>query len=81
MTIKIDSWVEVFGFVLAGITVLSVVAAVHWTMFAVPLLKKMINPISFGLTVTSRVVKNKYPQEFKQAESDTRRESQLWGTT
>lgn len=79
MTIQIESWTHVFGFILAGVAVLGIVATVHWTMFAVPLLKKMINPLSFGLTVTSRVVKQQYPNQFAQAEADVRREGELWG--
>lgn len=81
MTITIDSWGQLLGLILSGVAVLGIVATVHWTMFAVPLLKKMINPLSFGLTVTTRVVKEKHPLEFNQAEQEVRRESELWGST
>lgn len=81
MTIHIDSWGQLLGLILSGVAVIGIVATVHWTMFAVPLLKKMINPLSFGLTVTSRVVKLHHPESFSQAEADTRRESELWGST
>lgn len=81
MTIQIDSIQDVFVFILSGIAVLGVVATVHWKIFAVPLLQKMISPLSFGLTVTSRVVKQQHPESFAQAEADARRESELWGST
>lgn len=81
MTITIESWGQAFGFILAGIAVLGVVATIHWTMFAVPLLKKMINPLSFGLTVTSRVAKHHHPESFDQFAAEAKRESELWGHT
>jgi hypothetical protein len=81
VTITIDSWGQLFGIILTGVAVIGVVATVHWTMFAMPLLKKMINPLSFGLTVTSRVVKRQYPEAFAQADAEVRRESELWGNT
>ena len=79
MTIQIESWSQVLGFILAAVAVLGIVSTLHWTMFAVPLLKKMINPLAFGLTVTSRVVKEHHPKDYTRVEAEVRREGQLWG--
>lgn len=79
MTIQIDSLQDVLVFILSGIAVLGIVATVHWTMFAAPLLKKMIDPIAFGLKVTSRVVKQRHPVEFSNAERDLKSEMELGG--
>ena len=65
-------------FILTAIAVLTAAATLHWRLFAVPLLKKMLDPLAFNQTVTSRVVKAKFPQDFKQAHEDAKREHELW---
>jgi hypothetical protein len=79
VTIHINSLQDVFVFILAAIAVLGVVATLHWKIFAIPLLKKMIDPLAFGLTVTSRVVQQQHPEPFAQAQAEVKRESALWG--
>lgn len=70
MTIVIESWQQASIVIAAAIFVLGVVASLHWTLFAVPLLKKIFSPYRERLEVLSRVARDKYPEEYEKAELD-----------
>lgn len=66
-------------FILTGVAVLSVLATLHWVVFAAPLLKKMLAPYADGLTAVTRVVKYHYPAEMRDAEAAMKSEREMRG--
>lgn len=79
MTIHIDSWQNVMVFFLTGSAFIAALSMLHWKLFLAPLFKKLIDPLSFRISVTSRVVQEKYPAEYGHAENIARADSRLWG--
>lgn len=67
MTIHIDSWQAVFGAILAAAAVFSLVATLHWKVFAEPRLRKILAPYGERLDVVTNVVRLKFPQEYREA--------------
>ena len=79
MTITIDSWQDAMVFILTSVAVLSMLATLHWVVFAAPLLRKMLAPYVDRLSAVSRVVQYKFPAEMKDAESAVRSEREMRG--
>ncbi len=67
MNIHIDSWQSAMVFMLTAIAVFSVIATLHWKIFAEPLLRKILAPYGERLEAVTYVVRAKYPQDFREA--------------
>lgn len=79
MTIHIDSWQSAMVFVLTVGAILTAAGSLHWKIFAGPRLKNILAPYGERLDVVTRVVREKYPQEYGQAERDMAADRRLRG--
>lgn len=67
MTIEFNSWQEAIALMLGVIAITTSVAALHWKVFAEPLLRKILTPYSERLDVVSRVAEGAHPEEYQRA--------------
>lgn len=73
IVIKLCGGLAVVGAFIAGL------AALHWTYYIGPRIKKELQPIQDNLSVVARLLKGRYREEYEQAENDISQEQRMRG--
>lgn len=70
---------KVLGSLMAIFAFLLYIAKVHRDLFIAPWFRKELGPIKSEVTIVARMLREKYREEYEQAEEDILRENKLKG--
>jgi MFS-type transporter involved in bile tolerance (Atg22 family) len=79
VSVHINTLGEIFLVFLSGVTVMGVFAALHWKLFAAPLINKVMAPIVDNIDIHGRILRQKFPEEYDQFKEDVRGDRELRG--
>lgn len=77
MTLHFDSWQTFVSAIVSLSALISLLAGLHWKLFAAPLLKKTLTPYGERLDAVTHVVRMKFPQEYRDAMANIQDERPL----
>lgn len=77
--IDIISIAKICGAIMGILVFLLYVAKIHRDLFIVPLFKQELGTVQSQITIVTRMLREKYREEYEQAEEDILRENKMKG--